>query len=71
MRRSAGPALWDQFEYLARISQEWIDCHPDGDYPKGVAHMPVLDEWLEEDRRLAGSNGAVSAQEVFSLQRSE
>jgi len=71
MRRSSGPALWDQFEYLARISQEWIDCHPDGDYPKGVAHMPVADAWLEEDRRLTGSNGTVSAQEVFSLQRSE
>jgi hypothetical protein len=27
MRRSAGPALWDQFEYLARISQEWLDSH--------------------------------------------
>ena len=71
MRRSAGPALWDQFEYLARISQEWTARHPDGDYPKGVAHMPVADAWLEEDRRLTGSNGTVSAQEVFSLQRSE
>jgi hypothetical protein len=71
MRRSAGAALWDQFEYLARISQEWIDCHPDGDYPKGVAHMLVVDEWLEEDQRLTGGNGAVSAQKVFSLQRGE
>ncbi|MBV8172567.1 MAG: hypothetical protein JO219_11615 [Candidatus Eremiobacteraeota bacterium] len=59
MRRNSGPALWDQFEYLARISQEWIDRHPDGDYPKGVAHMPVVDEWLAEDRRLAQTNGAV------------
>jgi len=49
MRRSSGPALWDQFEYLARISQEWIDRHPDGDYPKGVAHMPVIDVWREAD----------------------
>lgn len=51
MRRSAGPALWDQFEYLARISQEWLDSHEDGDYPAGVAHMPLKDVWLEADQR--------------------
>ena len=50
MRPSSGPALWDQFEYLAHISQEWIDSHEQGDYPTGVAHMPLTDVWLEADR---------------------
>jgi hypothetical protein len=51
MRRTNGPGLWDQFEYLARISQEWLDSHQDGDYPAGVAHMPLKDVWLEADQR--------------------
>lgn len=50
MRRSTGPMLWEQFEYLARISKDWIDSHPQGDYPPGVAHMPVNDVWLEADK---------------------
>jgi hypothetical protein len=50
MRRVSGPALWDHFEYLARISQDWIDHHPQGAYPPGVAHMPLEDVWLDADR---------------------
>jgi hypothetical protein len=51
MRRTSGPVLWDQFEYLARISQDWLDRHPQGAYPPGVAHMPLEDVWLETDQR--------------------
>ena len=50
MRRTSGPLLWEQFEYLARISQDWNDAHKQGDYPTGVAHMPVPDVWLDADR---------------------
>jgi hypothetical protein len=50
MRRSGGPALWEQFEYLARVSKDWLDSHPQGDYPPGVAHMPITDVWLDADR---------------------
>lgn len=50
LRRVYGPALWDQFEYLARISQDWLDRHPQGAYPPGVAHMPLQDVWLEADQ---------------------
>ncbi len=49
MRRIDGAALWDQFEYLARICQEWTVNHPQGDYPADVAHMPLEDVWLEAD----------------------
>ena len=50
MRRTSGPALWEQFEYLTRISHEWTEAHQHGDYPPGVAHMPVTDVWLDADR---------------------
>lgn len=53
MRRTAGPALWEQFEYLAKISNDWVAAHPNGSYPPGIAHMPVPDVWLEEDKEVA------------------
>ena len=49
MRRKTGPALWDQFEYLARISQEWIDRHPGGSYPSSLKRLPLEDVWLDAD----------------------
>jgi hypothetical protein len=48
-RRKFGPALWEQFEYLARISQAYAQRHPDGTYPRGVERMPLRDVWLEAD----------------------
>lgn len=39
------PALWENFEYLAVLSQRWIDENPHGTYPKGEVRMP-------EDRSL-------------------
>jgi hypothetical protein len=50
MRRGTGPVLWDQFEYLARISQDWLNRHPQGVYPPGVARMPLEDVWLASDQ---------------------
>ena len=50
MRREAGASLWNQFEYLASVSKTWLDRHVDGDYPRGVEHMPVVDVWLEADK---------------------
>jgi len=33
-------AIWDNFEYLAVLSKEWIRDHPSV-YPKGMARMPL------------------------------
>jgi hypothetical protein len=52
MRRQAGPALWENFEYLASISEEWIVRHPDGLYPPGRTRLLVEDTWRSEDERL-------------------
>jgi len=52
-RRDRGPGLWEQFEYLAKISQQWIASHPNGTYPRDLERLPVIDVWLEADRPAA------------------
>lgn len=44
------PALYENFEYLAVIAQQWMDAHPAGAYPKGLprAHSGVV--WQEVRR---------------------
>jgi hypothetical protein len=39
------PQLWENFEYLAALSRQYLSAHPTGSYPKGVPRMP-------EDRTL-------------------
>jgi hypothetical protein len=36
-----GPALWENFEYLAALSMKWIESHPAGNYPKSAPRLPV------------------------------
>jgi len=40
MRREISPAIWDNFEYLALLSERDTTAHPRGRYPKGAARMP-------------------------------
>ncbi len=41
-RLRAGPwgALWENFEYLAVLSEDFYNSHPQGAYPEGVRRMP-------------------------------
>ena len=39
------PALWENFEFLAVLSQEYVRANPQGGYPAGTPRMP-------EDRSL-------------------
>jgi hypothetical protein len=50
MRRSAGPGLWENFEYLAAVSSEYLAKFPVGTYPKTTQRMAVDDVWLEADK---------------------
>jgi hypothetical protein len=40
IRRKLDPGIWENFEYLAVISQEFMDRHPTS-YPSGVRRMPM------------------------------
>jgi hypothetical protein len=54
-RRSVGDALWENFEYLGVLSQDWRTAHPQGTYPDGVRRIGLKDEWLEADKQYAAS----------------
>lgn len=42
-----GPAIWENFEYLAMLMQRFDDAHPDGAYPRGVKRWPRAEFWPE------------------------
>jgi hypothetical protein len=54
-RRDVGLGLWDNFEYLTVIAQDWMAAHPNGNYPARVRRIEVKDEWLEADKQYAAS----------------
>lgn len=55
VRRRVGPALWENFEYVTALAQDWRAVHPKGTYPAGVRHIDLKDEWLEADKQYAAS----------------
>ena len=57
VRRSAGDVLWEKFEFLAVLAQDWIAAHPKGTYPVGMRRINLRDEWLEPDKEYAASRG--------------
>jgi hypothetical protein len=40
-RRRRGSTAYENFEYLAVLSEEWDRRYPDGNYPRGVRRMPL------------------------------
>lgn len=54
-RRYVGDVLWEKFEYLTVLSQDWFAAHPRGTYPAGLRHINADDKWLEADRQYAAS----------------
>jgi hypothetical protein len=49
MRRTAGVGLWENYEYLASLSEEFIAKHPDGTYPTSRRRLVVEDVWRAAD----------------------
>jgi hypothetical protein len=54
-RRSVGDALWENFEYLTVLSQDWRAANPKGTYPAGMRRLELKDEWLDADKQYAAS----------------
>jgi hypothetical protein len=54
-RRRAGDAIWENFEYLTVLAQDWAAAHPKGTYPTGMRRLEVPDKWLEADKQYAAS----------------
>ncbi len=47
MRARKGRQIFEHFEYLTVLAQDWLAAHPDGTYPKGMRRIELKDEWLE------------------------
>ena len=41
------PALWENFEYLAVVCDDFRNVHPGGAFPKGTRRMPPAQRWPE------------------------
>jgi len=41
IRSVKGTDVWQNFEYLASICQDWLDAHPNGAYPRGAIRLPT------------------------------
>jgi hypothetical protein len=54
-RRRLGRGIWENFEYAAMLSKNWMKAHPDGSYPRNAPRLEVNDVWLEADRQYAAS----------------
>lgn len=55
LRRELGSIVWENFEYLTVISQDWLAAHANGTYPPGIRRIEPKDEWLEADTQYAAS----------------
>jgi len=51
VRRAQGRYVWENFEYLTVLSQDWFTAHPYGSYPPGIRRIDLADEWLEADKQ--------------------
>ena len=51
MRRGQGNTIWENFELLAVLAQDWWAAYPNGTYPAGVRRIELKDEFLEADRQ--------------------
>jgi len=46
-RLLTGNALWENFEYIAVLSEDWISARPNGAYPRGKRRMGLRETWPE------------------------
>jgi Domain of unknown function (DUF4760) len=55
IRRRLGDAVWENFEYLTVLAEDWRAAHPEGTYPANVRRIDLKDEFLEADKQYAAS----------------
>ena len=55
IRRRGGEGIWENFEYLTVLAEDWVAAHPKGTYPAGLRRIDLKDEWLEADKQYAAS----------------
>jgi hypothetical protein len=54
-RREQGDIVWENFEYLTVLAQDFAAAQSKGTYPIGVRRIALSDRWLEADKQYAAS----------------
>jgi hypothetical protein len=47
--REGHRSIFENFEYLTVLAQDWLKKHPSGSYPPNVRRLPLLNKWRRED----------------------
>jgi hypothetical protein len=55
LRVRYGQAVYENFEYLVVLSQDWNAAHPDGSYPHNVRRIDLLNKWCSADEQYAAA----------------
>lgn len=63
-RRRGGPGKWENFEYLAWLAYKWLQLHDGSTYPRAAQRLPLVDQWLNEDRRSRQAHTAERTRQV-------
>ena len=53
--RRSNSSLWENFEYLTVLSEDFSAAHARGTYPAGMRRLVLKDEWLEADQQYAAA----------------
>ena len=53
-RQRQGDTLWENFEYLTVLAQDWSEAHP-STYPRRVRRIALKNEWFEADKQYEAS----------------
>lgn len=56
-RKRGGPAVWENFEFLASLSHDWNKRYPDGTLPKSFRRLPLPEVEVGLDELGRGSTG--------------
>ncbi len=54
-REARGSGIWENFEYVTVLSQDWLAQHPAGTYPANVRRLDVPNKWRSADLAYAAS----------------
>ncbi len=49
LRRTRGPGIWENFEFLYAHAKHWMERMPNGSLPKSFKRMKLEDPWLLDD----------------------
>lgn len=58
LREHYGSSIWENFEYLVVLSQDWLASQVEGTYPPGMRRVEVPNRWKATDEDYARTRSA-------------